>query len=76
MCGEHQAGDFLSVGQSGSPPHVRGAPQLVLKSYGTVGIIPACAGSTRRALTGYRGNGDHPRMCGEHVSDCFNEVGG
>ena len=30
------------------------------------GIIPACAGSTRRHLTVTRDGWDHPRMRGEH----------
>ena len=31
MCGEHQAGDFLSVGQSGSSPRVRGTQLAVVR---------------------------------------------
>ena len=32
----------------------------------TMGIIPACAGSTRTRSNTGRNNRDHPRMCGEH----------
>ena len=32
------------------------------------GIIPACAGSTRRSWSSTACSGDHPRMCGEHSS--------
>ena len=31
------------------------------------GIIPACAGSTKRFSTTEMPFRDHPRMCGEHV---------
>ena len=31
-----------------------------------LGIIPAYAGSTVGLLIGYIGQGDHPRICGEH----------
>ena len=66
MCGEHREimGELLFY--RGSSPHVRGAlvhtADLVLQS----GIIPACAGSTKRAGKPRRGGRDHPRMCGEH----------
>ena len=32
----------------------------------SLGIIPACAGSTLRGVHIFRCSGDHPRMCGEH----------
>ena len=51
----------------GSSPQVRGARGRPATQPHTVGIIPAGAGSTRRA--GARSNAwrDHPRRCGEHV---------
>ena len=50
----------------GSSPLVRGALMLTRCERGTLGIIPARAGSTRcrRALP--LRAGDHPRSCGEH----------
>ena len=33
-----------------------------------MGIIPACAGSTPRQRSGHLHHGDHPRMCGEHIT--------
>ena len=51
----------------GSSPHVRGARLERARNHGRLGIIPACAGSTRL----FRHNDDlyrdHPRMCGEHA---------
>ena len=32
-----------------------------------MGIIPACAGSTKHTYASIPYNGDHPRMCGEHT---------
>ena len=52
--------------QQGSSPHVRGAQKHCRHRRGVPGIIPACAGSTIRFYPECGGNGDHPRMCGEH----------
>ena len=67
MCGEHQFVDGFPGGQKGSSPHVRGAPAAVVVCHLVRGIIPACAGSTRRSWSSTACSGDHPRMCGEHV---------
>ena len=32
------------------------------------GIIPACAGNTERSGSVEILNGDHPRVCGEHLN--------
>ena len=68
MCGEHPLLLTLLGGTAGSSPHVRGAPAACLWPIRRVGIIPACAGSTRLADERRAGAGDHPRMCGEHTS--------
>ena len=39
----------------------------VLISTCVLGIIPACAGSTRRPFTAVSVSRDHPRMRGEHA---------
>ena len=52
---------------TGSSPHVRGAPVGRVHCVCPPGIIPACAGSTRRKSVSSRNCGDHPRMCGEHA---------
>ena len=66
MCGEHALCDYCGTDYRGSSPHVRGAPVTPERSYGSPGIIPACAGSTASCLTSTRCSRDHPRMCGEH----------
>ena len=50
-----------------SSPHARGAPPPWSTSAAVGGIIPACAGSTKK--TGFSPTlcRDHPRMRGEHV---------
>ena len=45
-CGEHQAQTIYAKAQAGSSPRMRGAPPLFDCYCGTVGIIPADAGST------------------------------
>ena len=67
MCGEHQFVDGFPGGQKGSSPHVRGARTRRHGQRQRQGIIPACAGSTRRSWSSTACSGDHPRMCGEHV---------
>ena len=64
--------------KSGSSPHVRGALNHPCGGIAMLGIIPACAGSTRFHLDSQRGGRDHPRMCGEHiglVKDNISETG-
>ena len=66
MCGEHVELEVILFCSSGSSPHVRGAlwwPRIPVLA---VGIIPACAGSTRRSPPPRSARRDHPRMCGEH----------
>ena len=50
----------------GSSPHARGALVLEPRTGVGFGIIPACAGSTRRPPNAGIPDGDHPRMRGEH----------
>ena len=66
MCGEHPITEHDVDHWSGSSPHVRGALYVAWGDAWLVGIIPACAGSTRSlSMTATTGR-DHPRMCGEH----------
>ena len=55
---------------SGSSPHVRGALWPRVSGRASIGIIPACAGSTGVSTTTTILPWDHPRMCGEHWSQC------
>ena len=66
MCGEHLAVRSPLRMDSGSSPHVRGAPGHQRRAGIADGIIPACAGSTSCGCSGYIALRDHPRMCGEH----------
>ena len=67
MCGEHQRKNALHGARHGSSPHVRGALRLQWRGAPSVGIIPACAGSTGHFPHKVSGSQDHPRMCGEHA---------
>ena len=69
MCGEHDVRPDRRQSQAGTSPHLRGAREGDLRPPLSVGIIPACAGST--GLHAIRGCSlrDHPRMCGEHTTD-------
>ena len=66
MCGEHVMCLESVWIELGSSPHVRGAPGVDGRLRRCGGIIPACAGSTRRNACGRFASRDHPRMCGEH----------
>ena len=46
MCGEHKLHSSIVSEYTGSSPHVRGAQPPCLRYKSSVGIIPACAGST------------------------------
>ena len=66
MCGEHLDAGSEQKPCPGSSPHVRGALRSGRIGGQDRGIIPACAGSTRRGGHAIRVKRDHPRMCGEH----------
>ena len=46
MCGENAEVYNAIIDHQGSPPHVRGKPQVELAILDDVGITPACAGKT------------------------------
>ena len=66
MRGEHSPFFTAPGSKRGSSPHARGAQLPGENEYLQDGIIPACAGSTRRCCNRRYGIGDHPRMRGEH----------
>ena len=68
MCGEHVREAMTLDGDPGSSPHVRGAHVGRADDVRADGIIPACAGSTKRSLDHEDHQEDHPRMCGEHLT--------
>ncbi len=65
--GEHQVGWKREQAESGSSPLARGAPDPVEARAGRVRLIPARAGSTRRAGGPGTGGPAHPRSRGEHL---------
>ena len=66
MRGEHHLSRCSLAGYQGSSPHARGARVIGVGQHLEPGIIPACAGSTRRGFRPRRSARDHPRMRGEH----------
>ena len=71
MRGEHHCGGYSVFPRYGSSPHARGAQVLVLGDGAAVGIIPACAGSTRMGRMSAYCRWDHPRMRGEHAAGAW-----
>ena len=72
MRGEHVRIVWDGSARLGSSPHARGALLDGVTSADGLGIIPACAGSTRAGIYREVSVGDHPRMRGEHLSGKVN----
>ncbi len=74
VCGEHLIPHLATSFGVGSSPRVRGTPEAfdAFMPYG--GIIPACAGNTGRPHSPLAATGDHPRVCGEHVSPVIDGI--
>ena len=53
----------------GSPPRMRGKPPEIQAIYARLGITPAHAGKTAKWINGVNTGGDHPRACGENLSE-------
>ena len=68
VCGEHFKGKSGKEFDAGSSPRMRGARQDAQEAGEGRGIIPAYAGSTGVEPFENVAVGDHPRVCGEHVS--------
>ncbi len=60
--------DIGDAFNSGSSPHARGTRLHCEGGRGLCGIIPACAGNTRKVSSSRARLRDHPRMRGEHIS--------
>ena len=71
VCGEHDTRGIRRLHNSGSSPRVRGTRCAPSKPVHLTGIIPACAGNTGSAILNGLLNGDHPRVCGEHLDGGF-----
>ena len=66
VCGEHGSRSTALRLFLGSSPRVRGTPCRCAGALRRPGIIPACAGNTRRYTMFSSLAWDHPRVCGEH----------
>src|SRR5690554_1155391 len=66
MCGDHWLIPGNGMCLSGSPPHVRGPLAHSRQWNVSIGITPACAGTTKKRTSDQILIWDHPRMCGDH----------
>ena len=67
VCGEHLADHVVAAHVEGSSPRMRGTRIRYVWNGGHCGIIPAYAGNTYVRGQKVVLDGDHPRVCGEHV---------
>ena len=75
VCGENKYSGNTSGRPHGSSPRVRGKRPHSGTTSGRRGLIPACAGKTRRVWGLDAQRGAHPRVCGENLSMVFYYVG-
>ena len=75
VCGEHLNLYWNPNKIKGSSPRVRGTHSLQAVPALGAGIIPACAGNTRRVSLARTSIWDHPRVCGEHGHRRFRACG-
>ena len=68
VCGEHHDAVFALFQATGSSPRVRGTRRRRAYTHRMDGIIPACAGNTHCSSFLRCLKGDHPRVCGEHMT--------
>ena len=66
-CGENIASTCVPIIRFGSPPRVRGKPNVAIDESSIVGITPARAGKTCSLATAGSSATDHPRACGENA---------
>ena len=69
VCGEKRLCSRLECFCLGSPPRVRGKVPLFLAIFIGFGITPACAGKSCGGSPAHLLAWDHPRVCGEKLSD-------
>ena len=72
MCGEKTAREFITYLIQGSPPRMRGRVPARRAGCRTKGITPAYAGKRRTTRTSGARYRDHPRVCGEEPTGCYN----
>ena len=69
VCGEHSCMHCMQSIPEGSSPRMRGTHLVHLQLDDRAGIIPAYAGNTFEGVGPCVFCGDHPRVCGEHMSN-------
>ena len=67
VCGEHRPAISKLTRALGSSPRMRGTRYRMVFATPVCGIIPAYAGNTMPFHIINRSDGDHPRVCGEHL---------
>ena len=66
VCGEYYCAFVAREFMLGSPPRVRGIPNMLITMPSYDRITPACAGNTLNAISCDSEFWDHPRVCGEY----------
>ena len=74
-CGENTIIELLPSEIRGSPPQVRGKLWMSIAALIVYGITPAGAGKTVGLLEDLAGAEDHPRRCGENLSQSNSGIG-
>ena len=72
-CGENYSGMYARVSINGSPPRMRGKLDRSTQNRVCQRITPADAGKTRRGIQSNADSTDHPRGCGENISEILFE---
>ena len=67
VCGENLECLLATIECLGSSPRVRGKRCTPIPDGRSAGLIPACAGKTRRRCARARARWAHPRVCGENL---------
>ena len=77
-CGENADKMAAEEFEAGSPPQVRGKLRARCRLHDINRITPAGAGKTLKQKRQYAVNEDHPRRCGENISDpaCCSSIKG
>ena len=74
VCGENALPDYCRLFKAGSSPRVRGKPAAASRCFARLGLIPACAGKTRRFVPWSLLVWAHPRVCGENQNASWNAL--
>ncbi len=71
LCGEKQIILSHFIFLRGSPPPMRGKDGADTKPFASIRITPAYAGKRQATLSAARQTRDHPRLCGEKMTEHF-----